>query len=463
MAQTFAEKFIKEGTVKSFDREHRHIIHTNLNNYRAAFQQGTNKFFDLTNSKKKAHLIKWKAVENLDRYLLDFEANFSRRGGKVIWANDATEAREEIARILVSHNAKTVVKTQSTLADEIELSTVLSENAIEAVESDFGRFVLEQLQQKPSHFASPAINLSHADIAKLFHERFDTAPDATAEQLTAKVREILRDKHVKADVGITGVNFLLADTGSISLSENEGNARFASTYPNVHIAIAGIDQVIPSIQDLDLLWPLLASHQTGQNLMTYNSIIGGPCQASETDGPESMYVVLVDNGRSNVLAKKEQRQALYCIRCGACLNACPVYQHVGGDAYHSTYQGPIGAVIMPHIGGMKNYGHLSFASSLSAKPTEVCPTGIDLRKLLLLNRKEYVEQGLSSTSEKRFWKFFTYTALRRKLLDLFSGKLKNFILRTALKKSWGKRRELPYLAEKPFSKRWREQEKNSAD
>ncbi|WDF67918.1 LUD domain-containing protein [Sphingobacterium oryzagri] len=460
MAQTFAEKFIKEGTVKSFDEQHRHIINRNLDNYETAFKRGTDKFFDLGNSKKKAHLIKWKAIENLDRYLLDFEANFTKRGGKVIWANDAAEAREEIARILDTHQARSVVMAQSTLADEINLDTLLAEKKIAGTSTDLGRFITEHLQQKPSHFASPAIHLDAAAIAKLFHEQFDTPPDATIEQLTAKASELLRDEHRLADVGITGVNFLLADVGSVSITENEGNARLAATFPKVHIAIAGIEQIVPSLHDLDLFWPLLSSHRTGQHVNTYNSIISGPCQAHETDGPEEMYVVLLDNGRSNVLTKKEQRQALYCIRCGACLNACPVYRNVGGDAYQSVYQGPIGSVIMPHIGGMKNFGHLSYATPLSGKPTDVCPTSIDLRKLLLLNRKEAVEQQLISATEKRFWKAFTYTALRRKVLDFFTGRMKNLIVKTLLSKAWGKQRQLPLVAEKSFSKRWREQEKN---
>lgn len=463
MAETFAEKFIKEGTVKAFDEQYRHTINNNLDNYKAAFERGVDKFFDLANSKKKAHLVKWKAIENLDRYLLDFEANFTKRGGKVIWANDAAEAREEIARIIAFHDAKSVVKAQSMLADEIELNTLLNDNGVDLVETDLGRFITDLQQQKPSHFARPAMHLSLADTAKLFHEKFDTPADATAEQLTQKVRELLRDKYLQADIGITGVNFLLADTGSISISEDEGNARLAATFPKVHIALAGIEQIIPNIQDLDLLWPLLSSHDTGQNLATYNSIISGPCQAQETDGPEEMYVILLDNGRSKVLTKKEQRQALYCVRCGACLNACPVYQKVGGQAYQTTYQGPIGAVIMPHIGGMKNFGHLSYASPLSGKPTAVCPTRIDLRKLTLLNRKEFVEQSLVSSKEKRVWQFFTYTALRRKLLDFFGGGLKNIVLKGILKKHWGSRRELPKIAEKSFSKLWREQEKNRRD
>src|SRR5690606_6067004 len=459
MAKSVAEKFLKDSAVKSFDLSHREIINKNIDKYNLAFERGKSKFFDLENSKKKAHLLKWKTIENLDRYLLDFESNFTKKGGQIIWANDAAEARQEISKIMERHHAQSVVKAKSMATEEIELNSFLAKENITVFESDLGEFIIQLLDQKPYHFVTPAMHLRLADIAKLFHEKFDTPLDATAEQLTMKARELLREKYTSVDVGITGANFLIADTGSIAVTENEGNARLTTSFPKIHIAVVGIEKVIPSIADLDLFWPLLASHGTGQNLTVYNTILSGPRQDGETDGPEEMYVILLDNGRTDILAKKDQRQGLYCIRCGACLNVCPIYQNIGGHTYETTYQGPIGSLISPHQQGMKEFKHLSYASSLCGKCTEVCPVGIDIQKMLLLNRRDSVTEGFSSNIEKQAWKGFTYAVQHRGLIDFFNGKTKNFILQNFFKKTWGKHRELPKLAAKSFAKQWKEHHK----
>jgi L-lactate dehydrogenase complex protein LldF len=300
------------------------------------------------------------------------------------------------------------------------------------------------------------MHLSKEDIAKLFHERFGTPPDATPEQLTLKARELLREKYLQADVGITGGNFLIADTGSVALSENEGNARLTISFPKIHIAIVGIEKIIPSIADLDLFWPMLAGHGTGQNLTVYNTILSGPRQPNESDGPDEMYVILLDNGRTNLLAQKDQRQGLYCIRCGACLNACPVYKNIGGHTYNTPYSGPIGSIITPHMAGMKEFKHLSYASSLCGKCTEVCPVKIDIHKMLLLNRRDAVNEGLVTSAEKWGWKMWTRGMLSRKMEDFFGGKMKNFLMKTFFKKTWGHYKEMPDVAEKSFAKQWEE-------
>jgi L-lactate dehydrogenase complex protein LldF len=301
------------------------------------------------------------------------------------------------------------------------------------------------------------MHLSKEDIAKLFNERFGTPIDATPEQLTQKARELLREKYLQADAGITGANFIIADTGSIAISENEGNARLTTTFPKIQITVVGIEKIIPSIADLDLFWPMLATHGTGQNLTVYNTILSGPRKAEETDGPEEMYVVLLDNGRTNLLAQKEQRQALYCIRCGACLNACPVYKNIGGHTYETTYSGPIGSIITPHMAGMEEFKHLSYASSLCGKCTEVCPVKIEIHKMLLLNRRDAVKEHLATTKEKWGWAMWKKGMLSRKMMDFFSGKTKNFMMRRFFKKSWGHFREMPKVAAKSFSQTWKEQ------
>lgn len=455
---TIASDFLKTSDTKAFDTDHRRIINHNIGKYDVAVERGLSKFANLENSKRKAHTIKWKVIENLDKLLPEFESNFQRKGGKIIWANDAAEANKEILQIIKKAGAKTVIKSKSMATEEIRLNEFLEENQIETVESDLGEYIVQLLGQKPYHIVTPAMHLSKEDIAKLFNERFGTPIDATPEQLTQKARELLREKYTSADVGITGGNFLIADSGSIALTENEGNARLTTTFPKIHIAIVGIEKVIPSINDLDLFWPILSTHGTGQNLTVYNTILGGPKQSNESDGPEEMYVILLDNGRTNLLAEKDQRQGLYCIRCGACLNACPIYKNIGGHTYETTYSGPIGSIITPHMDGMKEFKHLSYASSLCGKCSEVCPVKIDIHKMLLLNRRDSVVQGLSPRVERLGWKGWKMGMMKRKMMDMFGGKFKDLLLKKFFKKSWGNHRELPQVAEKSFSKQWQEQQ-----
>ena len=455
---TIASDFLKTSDTKAFDKDHRRIINYNIGKYDVAVERGLSKFANLENSKRKAHTIKWKVMENLDKLLPEFESNFQRKGGKIIWANDAAEANKEILQNSKKAGAKTVIKSKSMATEEIHLNEFLEENQIETVESDLGEYIVQLLGQKPYHIVTPAMHLSKEDIAKLFNERFGTPIDATPEQLTQKARELLREKYTSADVGITGGNFLIADSGSIALTENEGNTRLTTTFPKIHIAIVGIEKVIPSINDLDLFWPILSTHGTGQNLTVYNTILGGPRQSDESDGPEEMYVILLDNGRTNLLAEKDQRQGLYCIRCGACLNACPIYKNIGGHTYDTTYSGPIGSIITPHMDGMKEFKHLSYASSLCGKCSEVCPVKIDIHKILLLNRRDSVEQGLSPRIERLGWKGWKMGMMKRKMMDMFGGKFKDLLLKKFFKKSWGNHRELPQVAEKSFSKQWQEQQ-----
>ena len=455
-----AEEFLVAAENKAFDTGHRQIINYNIGKYDAAVSRGLSRIINLENAKRRGHVIKWKMMENLDKVLPEFEANFQKRGGKVIWANDAKEANREILNILQKAGAKTVVKSKSMVTEEIHLNEFLEANHIESLETDLGEYIVQLLGQRPYHIVTPAMHLSKEDIAKLFHERFDTPIDATPEQLTAKARELLREKYVQADVGITGGNFLIADTGSVAISENEGNARLCTTFPKIHIAIVGIEKIIPTMADLDLFWPMLSTHGTGQNLTVYNTILSGPRQGEETDGPEEMYVILLDNGRTELLAQKDQRQGLYCIRCGACLNACPVYKNIGGHTYETAYSGPIGSIITPHLRGMNDFKHLSYASSLCGKCTEVCPVKIDIHKMLLLNRRDAVDDNFVTRKEKWGWKMWKKAMMSRKLEDFFSGKTKNFFMKKLFKNSWGHFRSMPNVAEKSFAEQWKEKKQS---
>ncbi len=452
--QEVYRKFIKESEKKAFNLEHRNKINFNISKYNVAVEKGKKQYKDLDLAKKRAASIKHKVINELEKYLLEFVANFEKGGGKVIWAQDKEEAVSEILTIMKRYNAKKVVKSKSMITEEIEINEALEKNNIESLETDLGEYIVQIAGEKPYHIVTPAMHKSRDDVAKLFHEKFNTPRDSTPSEITLFVREKLRDKFLNADIGITGGNFLIADTGSVCLTENEGNALMSVSFPKVHIAVVGIEKIIPSLTDLDLFWPLLASHGTGQNITVYNSVISGPRQGGETDGPDEMYLVLLDNNRSELLKHNEQRAALTCIRCGACLNACPVYKNIGGHTYATTYSGPIGSVITPYLKNMDKYKHLSFASSLCGNCTEVCPVKIPLHELLLYNRNDSVKAGYSKTIDKISMYCMKKILLKRKRMDMFNAGMKNIALRTFIKKVWGPRRELPVIAKKSFRELW---------
>lgn len=351
-----------------------------------------------------------------------------------------------------------MVKAKSMVTEEIELNKALEKKGVEANETDLGEFIVQLAGQKPYHIVTPAMHMSKEDVAELYTKKFDVEPNLSPEQLTIYTREVLREKFIDSDLGVSGANFLIADTGSIAVTENEGNAMLSMSFPKIHIAISGIEKIIPNIEDLDLYWPLLATHGTGQHLTAYNSIISGPRREGEKDGPEEMYLVLLDNGRTNLLAQEAQRQALSCIKCGACLNTCPVYKNIGGHTYNTTYSGPIGAVITPYLRDFKTFKHLSFASSLCGSCTTVCPVKIPLHELLLVNRNDAVNKNTSTFIEKQVNKWSTTILNSRKLLDMTSGKTKNMLAKKFGSKSWGPRREFPEIAPKSFNQLWKEQE-----
>ncbi len=449
-------KFVKDSEEKSFDKEHRRKLNFNISKYDIAVIKGKQQYKNIELAKKRAGNIKHRVINNLDKYLIEFESNFTRRGGKVIWASDSEQAMKEIVSILKKYDVKNIVKSKSMITEEIELNDVLKHNKIESLETDLGEYIVQIAGERPYHIITPIMHKSKEDVALLFNEKFGTPQDMTPTEIAGFVRKLLREKFVHADAGITGGNFLIADIGGVVVTENEGNAMMSVSFPKVHIAIVGIEKVIPSIQDLDLFLPLLATHGTGQNITVYNSILTGPRQDGEIDGPMDMYVVLLDNKRTEVLKRKEQRKAMSCIRCGACLNGCPVYKSIGGHAYGTTYSGPIGAVIAPLMNGLDEFKHLSFASSLCGKCTEVCPVKIPLHELLLHNRNDSVKEVNPAMFEKLTMWGWKKVMLNRKIMDFGSVKYKNKVLKLVFSKLWGPRREVPTLAEKSFHQLWKE-------
>ena len=449
-----AANFIARSTVKAEDLEHRKKINFNIGRYNAVVPQGKQQFAELNLARERAKNIKWRALETLDQQLEEFESNFTKRGGRVIWAENTTQALAEILAICKEKRCRSIVKSKSMVTEEIKLNHFLEENGIESVETDLGEYIQQLDGEPPYHIVTPAMHKSKEDVARLFYEKLNTRPGLTPEQLTLVAREKLRKKYVQAEIGITGANFIISDIGAIAVTENEGNARLSAAFPKTHIVIAGLEKIIPSMTDLGLFWPLLATYGTGQRLTVYNTIITGPRQPGEPDGPEEMIVILLDNGRTNILANAKARESLYCIRCGACLNACPIYKNIGGHSYGTTYSGPIGSVITPHLKDMGEWKHLSYASSLCGNCTEVCAVKINLHELLLENRYEAVREGNAGWSEKLAWKVWKKASLSRNMMNMGNPRIKNWMVSRAFKAWTAHRAELEF-APQTFNQRWK--------
>ena len=403
--------------------------------------------------------IKWEAINHLDRYLEEFERNVLANGGHVFWAETANDAREHVLQLAKRHRVQKVVKSKSMTTEEIHLNEALAAANIRSVETDLGEYICQLRGEPPYHIVTPVMHLTKADIAHTFQEKLGAPLTDSAEELTMIARARLRNEFMTAEMGITGANFAVADTGMVAITENEGNARLSFSLPRVHVAIVGIEKLIPRLEDLALLWPVLATSGTGQALTAYNSLIGGPRQEGEADGPQEFHVILLDNGRTRLLADAEQRDALHCIRCGACLNACPVYKNIGGHAYATTYQGPIGSVITPHLRDAQDWSHLPYASSLCGACTDVCPVRIDLHHHLLHNRRNAIQRQFDSPLQRflfRAW-FWTMQSATRYAV---ATKLGNLALRLGLAqpflKSWTATREFPAPPKQSFKTYWRQ-------
>jgi L-lactate dehydrogenase complex protein LldF len=456
-----SQKFKQKSFDKAADLKHRKTINHNIAKYDAVVPVGKKQFADLDFVREKAKNIKWKALETLDVQLEKFEINFLKNGGKVIWAENIEQACEAILKICREKNCKTLVKSKSMVTEEIHLNEFLEKHQIESIETDLGEYIQQLDQEPPYHIVTPAMHKSKEDVARVFHEHLNTPLDLSPEEMTLVAREKMREKYVQAEVGVTGANFLIPETGSIAITENEGNARLSASWPKTHIVITGIEKVIPQLQDLSLFWPLLATYGTGQQMTVYNSIISGPRSAREQDGPDEMYVILLDNGRTNILQDPISRESLYCIRCGACLNACPVYKNIGGHSYGTTYSGPIGSVITPNLKDLGEWNHLSHASSLCGSCTEVCAVKINLHELLLNNRRETARLGKGNMMEKIAWTVWQQSMLFRPAMNLGNSKIKNWMV-NKLFKGWVAHRSDLNFPEKTFNQQWKEKQMSQA-
>lgn len=422
---------------------------------------------DYQELREQANRIKRHTIEHLDWYLEQFEREVASRGGKVIWCESGTEVADFILSLAKERGVRLIVKSKSMTTEEIGLNERLEHHGLEAVETDLGEYIIQLAHQRPYHIVAPALHMTRYEVADVFSRKLGIDREVVPENQTMIARRVLREKFLAAGIGITGANFLVADSGAVVLVENEGNARLTSSAPKVHIAVAGIEKVIPRAQDLAVFLKLLGRSATGQALTSYTSFLAGPRRAGEADGPEEFYVVLLDNGRTKLLGNPQRRQSLFCIRCGACLNHCPVYRKIGGHNYPWVYSGPIGAILTPQFHGIDRDPWLPYASSLCGACGEVCPVKIEIPKLLLDLRAD-IARAKPSGAEKlafRMWAaVMTRPALYRKALELASLAsprearwLKpSGLLSVGPLKAWLSERDLPTPAPKTFRQMWRE-------
>ena len=347
---------------------------------------------DPEEARDRARAIRRHTIANLDRYLEQFVANVEAAGGVVHWAADGAEANRIIVQLATERGVKTVVKSKSMISEEIGLNAALEAAGVTPVESDLAEYVVQLADDVPSHIVVPILHMTRSDVSRLFHEKLGTEESDDVLRLAQIAREQLRQKYLEAGMGMTGANFGVAETGTVAIVTNEGNGRMVSSLPRYHVALMGIERLVPTMEDLGLMLQLLPRSATGQKLTVYTSMMTGPRRQGDADGPEELHVVLLDNGRTGILGS-DYAEMLTCVRCGACLNACPVYKLIGGHAYGAVYPGPMGSVLSPLFSGFDRYADLPHASSLCGKCREVCPVRIDLPDLLLKLRRDTVRTG----------------------------------------------------------------------
>ncbi|KGM44202.1 [Fe-S]-binding protein [Alkalispirochaeta odontotermitis] len=420
----------------------------------------------------RAHEIRRNAIANLDVLLDTLASNIRKNGGNVFFAGNADEALKYCLETARRHGAKLAVKGKSMVSEEIGLNTALEENGIEVAETDLGEYIVQLAGERPSHIIAPAIHKTRTDIGRLFTDKIGISYTDDPPSLTRAARKALREKFLAADIGFSGCNIACAETGHIVTVSNEGNIRMSSTMPRVHVAIMGMERIAARLEDHDILLRLLCRGAAAQNMATYASYIGGPRQADQVDGPEEFHLVILDNGRSRILADEEFREMLYCVRCAACLNVCPVYGKIGGHSYGHPYSGPVGAVIMPLLAGINEAKDLCQGETLCGACQDACPINIDIPRMLLALRTKLADGdpkwdvSRASGSEKLVFQLWSWMIRNRGIYDFFlrtasiGQKLlpdKNGMLRYLPPpfNGWTKERDIPAVADESFIKRWK--------
>ena len=460
-ATAAASEFKKNATRLTADLRHRALIKNALKKYEVVRDDKKARFQNWQRARQTASEIKWDAINHLDTHLAEFAKNLQARGGQVHWASNAEQAREIILNIVKEKKAQSIVKSKVMTGEEIHLNDALEKAGLAVVESDLGEYIVQLRHEAPYHFVFPAMHLTRGEISDLFSKELGTAPTDSPEELTMIARKVLRTKYITADIGISGANFAIAETGMISITENEGNARLTCALPKVHIALMGIEKVIPKLEDLALFLPMLGTVGAGQLMTGYNSMYGGPRQLGESDGPEEFHVVLLDNKRTALLADAEQRDALHCIRCGACLNVCPIYKNIGGHSYGATYQGYHRLRDHPALAGLAGIQApflflVALWSVHRGLPSEDQSSPSPPSKPAQCHREEAGLVGKAGFNALSFLfnrpALFLLAMKLGRIGQLFHPLIKNTPLDPAI--AWTKSRELPKVAPETFREWW---------
>ena len=440
------------------------------NRFHKAREIAIDKTPDWDKMSDQARAIKAHTIDHLDYYLEIMEKNVTKSGGNVFFATDASSASQYILDIANRGRVRSVIKSKSMLSEEMGLNAKLEDAGMEVVETDLGEYLIQLRDETPYHIIAPALHMSGEDASETLSDTLGTPINSAPEDLVKAVRVELRDKFIRAGMGITGGNFVVAETGSLVLVTNEGNGRMCTSMPRIHVAIVGMEKIIPSMADLGIFLRLLIRSATGQRLSSYVTTVTGPRRIGETDGPDEFHLVIVDNGRSKILADPQMREALYCLRCGACLNACPVYRKVGGHSYGWVYSGPIGAVISPILTNLPDSKDLPYASSLCGACREACPVKINIPRMLLKLRNELVEGGTHSkvrtppiieVISMRVWRWIVSSNSGLYLANIFGRIGQMFFARGDTINwlpppltGWTKYRKFPRIVSRPFRSRW---------
>jgi len=418
-----------------------------------------------------ANAVKRHTIDHLDYYLEEFARQVEAHGGKVVFCKDAEEVSDFVLSLAKQRRAQLIVKSKSMTTEEIDLNERLEHHHLESVETDLGEYIIQLAHERPYHIVAPALHKTREQVADLLTDKLGVPRETVIEKQTMIARAVLREKFLAADIGISGANFLVADSGAVVIVENEGNARLTTSAPKVHIAVAGIEKLIPRAQDLAVFLKLLGRSATGQRLTVYTSFLSGPKRKDEVDGPDEFYVVLLDNGRTKLLADREKRQSLYCIRCGACLNHCPVYRKIGGHSFPWVYSGPIGAILTPQFLGVRHEPGLPFASSLCGACAEVCPVKIDIPRILLDLRSEVKKTEARDGAgriERSAFRVWAWVMRHPRIYEMAgmaaasiapsngAGWVRNSPFSVGPLRAWLSQRDLPPAAAKSFRQMWRE-------
>ena len=437
----------------AFDDEHYEKMMSRYDFFMQNVKNRSNYYSNIDLEKRRAFNIRSKAFKKLDKLLVDFDTNFTKNGGNLLWANDSDEAKKMIYNILSQNKVKKIVKTKSSTIEEIGLISYLEMKKVKVVDTNIGDFICNISNETPYNFKSSATHKTTSQIADLYTNKFGIKEGCNARQLTTFTKNVLKNDIYNPEALITGANFLVSNTGTLVMTENEGNILKSSTFTPIHIVIAGIDKMITSIDELGVLLPLSSLYDSNNKVSPLYSFVNKP--STYKDKVQKLYLILLNNNRTNILSKDKQRNILSCIQCGACLEVCPIYNTVGGHTYEEYNPGPVGSISLPLLKNIEETSHFCSLCTLCGRCSEICPVNIPLKDLFLENRKDLVKTDKSLIGEKNFFNTIVKKMSNRKNLDKYGAAFKDMELSYHIKKKWGTKRELPKFAKESFSEYWK--------